>query len=761
MDLNDLYYRGFTQYVKQLEKEKDAIKLRRIIKSSNLENDKLQTVRLVCNIDEEWVKNIEEGLVYVEKAIREERQFIRVEGEVVPIEKAKHTSKTTVEHLAKHSNFITHLPEKPGDDLVPDKLYIVEKESDYAVYENRFLFMMLTYLKDFLAIRLNRIRDKMTTYHGKYIMNKDISLADRKLHYEINLSDEIKDDPILLEKYKSIKIIDRIDMQYHLVLALLDMPLMQQVSKAPMLKPPIIKTNTLKMNTNFKTSLALYDYIAAYNQPGYSFEEETVELAPLTDDVSEDYANAIALNAFLTYKNTNGISKELKAKALEYENLAREEESKKHLEQLQRLRRHMRESNQDFEEYLIILENYNRELEKQTNTIPNLKKVIEELNQELNREQEEIKSLRNNVETLENEITSKVNEIMFLTEKGASDLLVMEQLHRKQVEELIASHEAEIERLKAEHAAEIERLNAEHAAEIENINNEHVSEVEGIKNAYEEKIVIINNEALEEKQRAIEEATTDLLDKIQKNDEKHQKEVDSLNNELLEINNTLNRKKKEYQASLKEKDDKVSQTLDEKKRMIVDYEDKIFNLMKDHREKCSEYEKEINDKVKEIKQINKENQKQCEFYEKRIDYLNKQKLFVDAQLHAIRLEQGKETDEYDYTSKERFLELEGEYQAFKQLFKKEWKKTKEKIREDYLKNNKLDEEDLAKEEEKKNKKKKSEEKENQITSDDSLENNEPEEDFLESNDDSSIEEEDKTLNNTENEEVETQEEPEE
>ena len=211
MKLNDLYYRGFNLYTKSIEKDKEALKLRRVIRQANIENDKLETVRYVCKIDEEWVRNIEEGMVYVEKALREERQFIRTEGEVVPIEKAKHTSKTTVEHLAKHSNFITHVPSNPADDLVPDKLYIVEKESDYAVYENRFLYLLLTYLRDFLAIRLNKIRDKMTTYHGSYSSFKDIHLSHRTLQYEVKLTDEIKDDPILLEKYKTIPIINGVD----------------------------------------------------------------------------------------------------------------------------------------------------------------------------------------------------------------------------------------------------------------------------------------------------------------------------------------------------------------------------------------------------------------------------------------------------------------------------------------------------------------------------------------------------------------------
>ena len=44
---------------------------------------------------------MEKGLVHIEKAIKEERQFIRSNGEVLPIEKIKHVSKESIEHLAK------------------------------------------------------------------------------------------------------------------------------------------------------------------------------------------------------------------------------------------------------------------------------------------------------------------------------------------------------------------------------------------------------------------------------------------------------------------------------------------------------------------------------------------------------------------------------------------------------------------------------------------------------------------------------------
>ena len=65
MELNDLYFHGFTLYTKSLEKDKEATKFRRAIRATDVENDAIKTIKLVCKIDEDWVKNIEEGLLFV------------------------------------------------------------------------------------------------------------------------------------------------------------------------------------------------------------------------------------------------------------------------------------------------------------------------------------------------------------------------------------------------------------------------------------------------------------------------------------------------------------------------------------------------------------------------------------------------------------------------------------------------------------------------------------------------------------------------
>ena len=190
----DALYRAFIEYRKVTKGNISCTRTRDAIKSASPENDRLLTVSSKCIIEEDWVNKIYEGLTYIEKAIAEERQFIRQQGEVVPIEKARRVSKGSVEHLAKHSEFMTHEPKEDGK-LIPDKLFVVERLSDYAVYENRFLYMLLCYLRDFIEIRYSKIIELGNTYQAEFDTEKEIQIGKRTIAYKATMREQSKEDP--------------------------------------------------------------------------------------------------------------------------------------------------------------------------------------------------------------------------------------------------------------------------------------------------------------------------------------------------------------------------------------------------------------------------------------------------------------------------------------------------------------------------------------------------------------------------------------
>ena len=406
----NLYYRAFKEYRKYTLPDKACIKQRQQIKQNANELDKLETIRTVCIIDEEWVKQIEIGLPFVEKAIAEERQFIKNEGEVLDIEKIKRVSKDSVEHLARHSDLITHVPDD-GSDIIPDKIYMVERLSDYAVYENRFLYMMLCYLRDFIDTRLKKIKELGNIYRAETFIKRDVRTSSGRIKFESKFEEESKRDPYSSFDKNAMSLIERIESCQHIVTSLLAKPLMVIVSKSPMIKPPITKTNVLKMNTKFKNSVALYEYISSYPGQGYTIEQIKKTISPFTDELGDELAELINVTSFLTYEYGNELNEQLRR---EYENeelLRKEREREEIAKQLENFKQKLVSGEIDVAEYVMALENGIKEFRQENVELKNIRKDYDVLTSKHEELKQEKIVLNKKIMEVENENKSKTTEI--------------------------------------------------------------------------------------------------------------------------------------------------------------------------------------------------------------------------------------------------------------------------------------------------------------------------------------------------------------
>ena len=437
MGLLNVYYRAFKEYRKHTLKDKGCLRHRVLIKNALSEEDKLEAVRTTCIIDEEWVRQIEEGLPFVEKAIAEERQFIKNEGEVLDIEKVKRVSKDSVEHLARHSDLITHVP-KDGGDILPDKLYMVERLSDYAVYENRFLYMMLRYLRDFIDLRLKKIKELGNTYIARTVIKRDVRTSSGKISYESSFVEDCHKDPYSVFDKDSIEIIGRIESCQHWVSALLSKPLMVIVSKTPMLKPPITKTNILKMNTKFKNSVALYEYLAAYEGDGYEIKEIKKSCTPFSDELSDELSEIIIINSFLTYAYGNELLEKLK-REYELEEKEREEKERvKLLEKIEQAKQRLQKQEISLEEYVLNLESGIENLRQENVKLKETEKKYDVLFDKHNDLKNEKLELNKKIADVERENRDKANHIEFLNNKHQGEL---DQAEERRVSDLNAQAE--------------------------------------------------------------------------------------------------------------------------------------------------------------------------------------------------------------------------------------------------------------------------------------------------------------------------------
>ena len=480
MKQTDLYYRAFREYREVTARERENQNQRRSIAASGAEADRLETVKNICTIDEEWVKEIEKGLVFVEKAIREERQFIRNDGEVVPIEKAKSTSRASVIHLAKHSDYITHLPDDPADDLIPDKIFLLEKNSDYAVYENRFLYMLLVYTRDFIKIRLDKIREARNTCHIDMHLQKDVKFGSRHIVYEATLTEDRRDKSVSSWDKKNLEIYDRIEMAEHWVQALLGTSLMDQVSKTPVIKPPITKTNVLKMNHNFKMAVALYEYLSSYVGDGYSMQEVRRSFTPFGADTADELAETVLLTSFLAYKNANNLEGDLKESFEAYKKQEAAERETELEARISRLRRRIAEDGVSPEEYMLALESRCRALEDSEKKLVAMREERDAARAELEGKEDEYSSMLHGVDLLvreTDEAKAKNTELCasFAAEKSAmlDELEAKKAEYRAEIEKEGEKYRKACDERVAEIMRECSRKIAEAEAKVEDANRRY------------------------------------------------------------------------------------------------------------------------------------------------------------------------------------------------------------------------------------------------------------------------------------------------
>lgn len=611
MDNLDYYYRAFKGYRKETAKSNMCERERRAISSASTEQDKFQSTKYIVTVEEDWIKAIEDGLKFVEQAVAEERQFIRTNGEVVPIEKIRKISKDTVVHLAKHSDMITHVPEDEDDPLVPDQLYMVEKLSDYAVYENRFLYMMLCYLKSFIEYRLEKIEDLRRAYVGDMSIDKKVTAKKRTLTIEMRVLEERTDNPYPIPDAECEKRVRRISDCREIINSLLNTDLMQQVAKTPMIKPPIVKTNVLKMNNNFKNALALYDFIASYKGDGFSSEQVSFNFAPYSDAFADEVAEAANLMSFIAYKAGNKLDDMLELNYREEERKRKEEEEKKLVADLNRLKKRASESGKSLEEYMLVLEKRNRHLEKDSEELSNVRLQLEGLLKQIEGLNAEKQELKRRAEELQHTIELKEEEISELKQKYIDDIAALKN---------------------------------EHAAEIAKITQENEGAVAAIKSEFADKMT----------------ATVD----------EYESKVSSLSTELSEINAKYNAAVDDCEKRISEMQFKMTDYDNEKKRL----EDELSAKLKAMEKQCGDTVKSEQEKSEALKMQ----------YEQRIAEAKEQAALARGELDGIRLQQGKMAPSQDYTSRERFLELEQEYEAFQNFFKKQWEMTKKEIRKTIL-----------------------------------------------------------------------------
>ncbi|MBQ7541340.1 MAG: DUF2357 domain-containing protein [Clostridia bacterium] len=254
-------------------------------------------------IDLRWVDAIEACIIPLDTIIRNPRKFIVQEEEIVPIERARKITAESVRHLAQHTSMIARVE---GDRVTPSKILNVFREESFEIYENRFIFTLLKNLQRFVDQRYDVLFSLDSDESMASLkMSSEIENGREQIKYNLEIStkscDEHSDGEI--KDTKDATAFERIERIKRIVNEFAHSSFMRDLQGCTPVRPPIMRTNVISKDVNFRACLELWQFISAYNEVGYEIiAKETDEM--VSDEYRDDLFRIFTTNYLLLKNNT-------------------------------------------------------------------------------------------------------------------------------------------------------------------------------------------------------------------------------------------------------------------------------------------------------------------------------------------------------------------------------------------------------------------------------------------------------------------------
>lgn len=227
-------------------------------------------VKLVKNIDEEWISAIEEALPSLHHVVMNPRKFIEEDREIVNMAMARNITTESLRHLIQHSNLIDKYDE--DGTVIPNRILNVFKEESLNIYENRFICTLIAELQHFVNKRYNVIFENTKDELGAFFKMESIidnytETVDYKL--QVNIRDKQSDEK---NEKDNDDIFQRLVKIHRQVNGLASTEFITEMRTMPSVRHPIVKTNAIKKNMYYKACYKLWNFIYSYNKVGYTVD---------------------------------------------------------------------------------------------------------------------------------------------------------------------------------------------------------------------------------------------------------------------------------------------------------------------------------------------------------------------------------------------------------------------------------------------------------------------------------------------------------
>ena len=289
-----------TNEIMSLVNNIDEDKLQEFV-SKNDSNYKIQSDTHSIQFDYSWVEKIEETIQYLDSIIRIPKKFLAQEEEVVPIEKAKKISMETIRHLAQHTNLIQDVT--ADGTITPSAVLNIHKEETFDLYENRFIYALLTNLYTFVEQRKSAVKEgSFSKSEKKLNFNSQTKVNSELINISINLESSSHEDLMNINE-QGLDINARIDRIELIIMDFIKSPVMKSLQGTLPVRSPIRKTNTILKNTNFKAALELWEFIERYDHKDRKEVKENLII-----DSDKEIELKYVLTSFMSYNILNSLS---------------------------------------------------------------------------------------------------------------------------------------------------------------------------------------------------------------------------------------------------------------------------------------------------------------------------------------------------------------------------------------------------------------------------------------------------------------------
>lgn len=522
-------------------------------------------------IDMDWVIAIEETLPYIQKAIDEQRRFIKQAENVVRIKKAK-------------------------------KILTVEREEGFAIYENRVLLTLIHKALVFVDDKYSKMKDVPNDSYNNITMNRHLELNQQKLDFSVNYVNENHEslaEDLDVEDIESLSDFDRIRRIRQGLNECLATPLMKEIAKEPQVKPPLTQTNLLKENPNFKKAVELWNFLDTYKKQGFELVGEEYN-GKMTDENKEDVYLVMEFQHFMMSITTNPALRKMLQEKYEEENALAKEEA----DRPEKVKEMVLEAQTEAVS--------KEEIEKLTAEITELKQKIAEQKQKLEEQANIIKTQEGKIAALENERESHAKQV----EQMNADFAEKTRIAEENFANRLSAKQKEFDDAQTAHNEYVTKLNTDNANKIAELNTNHSNEVAQLKSDYENRIDTINKEnatATANLKSDYEGQLTSMKADYTSQIKNYEKQIADINAENAKNVKELNdNHAKEIKTITKESEKRMA---DFEKETTKKMNDTIADVKKKAKDEVRQAEKTAKEKIAEAKGENKLFKKKKEVFE--------------------------------------------------------------------------------------------------------------------------------------------------